>query len=83
MADFAATSESKTTCFTNRERREVVVKDEGLTLSAASETVDILCVTASAERRDDEGLGFTAVEHGRTMNTWENASLAGDGAKIG
>ena len=83
MADFAATGESKTTCFTNRERREVVVKDEGLALSAACEAIDVLCVTASAECRDNEGLGFTAVEHGRTVNTRENPSLAGDGAKIG
>ena len=28
-------------------------------------------------------MSFTAVEHGRTVNSWENASLAGYSAKIG
>ena len=83
VADFAATGESKTTCFAHREGREVVVKDEGLALSAAREAINVLCVTACAECRDDECLSFTAVKHGRTVNTWENACLAGDGAKIG
>ena len=82
VPDFAATSESKTTCFAHREGRKVVVKDEGLALSAACKPINVLSVTASAECRYDEGLGFAAVENCRTMNTWENASLAGYGAKI-
>jgi hypothetical protein len=48
MADFAAPCESETTCFTNRERREVVVQDERLTLGTTCEAIDVLCVTASA-----------------------------------
>ena len=83
MPDFATTGESKTTCFARRERREVVVKDEGLALSAAREAINVLCVAASAKCRDDECLSFTAVEHGRTVNAWENACLAGNCAKIG
>ena len=83
MADFTSTGESKTTCFARREGREVVVEDEGFALGAACEAINFLCVTASAECRDDKGLSFTPVEHGRTVNTRENASLAGDSAKIG
>ena len=83
MADFTSTGESKTTCFARREGRKVVVEDEGFALSAASEAINFLSVTASAECRDDECLSFTAVEHGRTVNSWENASLAGYSAKIG
>ena len=82
VSDFAATGESETTCFTGGERREVVVKDEGLAGRATGQAVDVLHVAAGAEGGDDEGLCFTAVEDGGAVNAWKHAGVAGDGAQV-
>ncbi len=77
MADFAAAWCTDTAGFTDRERREVIVQQEGF-LVGALQRIDELLILAGAERGDDDRLGLAAGEQRRTMRARQEACLNND-----
>ena len=88
VANFAATRAGHTSCFTNAERRKVVVKHEGLLLLAFI-ALQPLSIVLGAECGRNQGLGFTACKQRRAVHAGQNFGLDGDftnlveGAAIG
>src|SRR5690606_36934195 len=79
VADFAAARGAHAAGFANRIGREVVMEQEAL-LVHAGQAVDILLVLAGTERRNDDRLGFTAREEGRTVGARQDADFRHDSA---
>ena len=77
MADFAAARRADAAGFTDRERREVVVQQEGF-LVGALQRVDELLVLAGAERGDHDRLRLAAGEQRRTVRARQEAGLDDD-----
>ena len=65
--------------FTNGERREVVVQQEGFFVGA-SQRVDELFIVAGAERCNNQSLGFAACKQGRTVGSWQFTNFGNDWA---
>ena len=82
VTDFAASGRTEFTAFADRERREVVVKNERFRFRSAGKPVELLRVFRRAERRDDERLRFSALENGGAVNTREHVRFAGNRTKL-
>ena len=74
VADFAPARAGHTSCFTNAERREVVVEHEVLFLLAFV-ALQALAVVGRAQRCRNQGLRFAARKQRRTMRARQNAGL--------
>ena len=79
VADFAASGCAEPAGLADRERRKIVVQQEGL-LVGAVERIDELLVFAGAERRHHEGLGLAAGEQRRAVGARQQPDLGEDRA---
>src|SRR5262249_44029211 len=77
VADLAALGRTHHAGFADRERRGVVVKDEGLA-ALAGEAVDDLRIAGGAERGNDQPLRLATREERRTVGGRQNAYFHGD-----
>jgi len=82
VAGFAAGGHAEAAGLTHREGREVVVQEERALARAAGDGVDFLGILGGTEGREDETLGFAALEERGTMDARKHVDFAGDGAEI-
>ena len=82
MSNLATTRTSETAGFAHRERREVIVENEGLGRRAARQTIHLLSFLGRPKGGDGDVLGVTTLEHGRAMHAREDADLRRNGANL-
>ena len=81
VADLATARAGHAACFTNAERREVVVEHEVLFLLALI-ALQALAVVGGAQRGGNQGLRLAAGKERRAVRAGQNAGLDGDLANL-
>ena len=82
VAGFAAGGHAETAGLTHREGREVVVQEERALARAAGDGVDFLGILGGTEGREDETLGFAALEERGTMDARKHVNFTRDSTEI-